>query len=123
MTSITDIPVALFDGPYYGSSDNRTNVTSATATPASFDGVTAYRTIIFKYPGLENNMIPVGFHVILKFTGTDASLYSVKGFVTNGRFSLRLRRFELPSRLASWSRNSSDAGQHLGGYIVLLDGV
>lgn len=86
MTNISDITIELFGGAYYGSSDNRTNLTSTTNTPISFDGSTAFRSVMFRYPGLASYMLPIDFYTILNVTGTDASLYSLKGFVTKSRF-------------------------------------
>lgn len=86
MTSIADITIDIFGGAYYGSSDERTNLTSATATPNSFDGTTAYRTVMFRYPGLASYMVPLDFYIILNVAGTDSSLYALKGFVTKSRF-------------------------------------
>lgn len=86
MTDIADITVSLFGGAYYGSSDNRTNLTSTTNTPISFDGTKAFRTVMFRYPGLASYMLPLDLYVLLDVTGTDASLYSLKGFVTKSRF-------------------------------------
>lgn len=86
MTNISDITVALSGFVYYGSSDERTNVTSTSTTPSSFDGSSAYRRILFRYPGSASYMIPLDFFVMLDISGTDASKYFLKGFVTNSRF-------------------------------------
>ncbi|KAB5577993.1 copper amine oxidase [Coniochaeta sp. 2T2.1] len=86
MTNISDITIAIFGGAYYGSGDNRTNLSSTTNTPISFDGSSAFRSVMFRYPGLASYMLPLDFYVILNVSGTDASLYTLKGFVTKTRF-------------------------------------
>ncbi|KAJ9137572.1 Amine oxidase [Pleurostoma richardsiae] len=86
MSNISDITVALFDFVYYGSSDERTNVTTTSNTPVSFDGTTASRNVMFRYPGVASYMTPLDLYVLLNVTGTDASKYTLKGIVTNSRF-------------------------------------
>ncbi len=86
MTEIADITRALFNGTYYGSSDNRTDITESSTGPNSFDGTTSWVTSIFRYPGQASYLIPLDFYVLLDITGTDASKYSLRGFVTNTRF-------------------------------------
>ncbi|KAB5545872.1 copper amine oxidase [Coniochaeta sp. 2T2.1] len=86
MTNISDITIAIFGGAYYGSGDNRTNLSSTTNTPISFDGSSAFRSVMFRYPGLASYMLPLDFYVILDVSGTDASLYTLKGFVTKTHF-------------------------------------
>lgn len=86
MANISDITVALFDGAYFGSADDRTNLTSTSTTPVSFDGETASRNIMFRYPGAASYMIPLDLFVLLDVTGTDPSHYFLKGIVTNSRF-------------------------------------
>ena len=86
MSNISDITVALFDGAYFGSSDNRTNLTSTSTTPVSFDGETASRNIMFRYPGSASYMVPLDLFVLLDVTGTDPTKYFLKGIVTNSRF-------------------------------------
>ena len=87
MSNISDITAALFQGSaYYGSSDKRTNLTLTSGTPLSFDGTTAFRNIMFRFPGPASYMTPLDFFLLIDCTGTDASLYSLKGFVTNEKF-------------------------------------
>ncbi|KAK3317348.1 copper amine oxidase [Cercophora scortea] len=86
MAEIADITLELFDGVYYGSGDNRTNITPGSPTPVSFDGTQAYRNIMFRYPGLATYLAPIDLFVLLDVTGTDASKYFLKGIVTNSRF-------------------------------------
>ncbi|KAK0714012.1 copper amine oxidase [Lasiosphaeria miniovina] len=86
MTEVADITVALFDGAYLGSADKGTNLTAASTTPTSRDGETAYLTFMFRYPGLASYMTPIDLFVLLDITGTDASKYALKGYVTNERF-------------------------------------
>ncbi|KAK3367597.1 copper amine oxidase [Podospora didyma] len=86
MTDVADITVALFDGAYLGSSNNGTNLTAASTTPTSLDGKTSQITYMFRYPGLASYMTPIDLYLILQVTGTDASKYSLKGYVTNERF-------------------------------------
>ncbi|KAK0630517.1 copper amine oxidase [Bombardia bombarda] len=86
MSSISDITVALFDGGYFGSGDKRTNLTAGSTTPVSYDGTQAFRTIMFRYPGLASYMTPIDLYVLLDITGTDATKYFLRGIVTNERF-------------------------------------
>lgn len=86
MTDVADITIALFDGAYLGPTHNGTNITAADTTPVSIDGSTAYRAIMFRYPGLASYMLPIDFYVIMDVTGTDASKYYLRGYVTNERF-------------------------------------
>ena len=87
MSNISDITAALFQGAaYYGSSDERSNLTLTSGTPLSFDGSSAFRNIMFRFPGPASYMTPLDFFLLIDCTGTDASLYSLKGFVTNGKF-------------------------------------
>jgi primary-amine oxidase len=86
MSDVADITIALFDGAYLGPTHNGTNMTAADTTPVSIDGSTAYRTIMFRYPGLASYMLPIDFYVIMDVTGTDASKYYLRGYVTDERF-------------------------------------
>lgn len=86
MSNITDITSALLGGVYYGSSDDRSTLTATTTTPTSLDGNQAFQIIMFKVPGSTSYLRPLDFFVILDSTGTDASLYKLKGLVTNTRF-------------------------------------
>ncbi|KAK5653745.1 hypothetical protein OQA88_7901 [Cercophora sp. LCS_1] len=86
MEEIADITEALFGGVYYGSGDNRTNIVATTPTPVSLDGTTAFRTVMFRYPGLASYLTPIDFYVILDIPGTDPSKYTLRGIVTNERF-------------------------------------
>ncbi|KAF2017333.1 primary-amine oxidase [Aaosphaeria arxii CBS 175.79] len=87
MSNISDITAAMFQGGvYYGSKDNRTNLSLTSGTPQSFDGTTAFRNIMFRFPGPASYMTPLDFFLLIDCTGTDASLYSLKGFVTNEKF-------------------------------------
>jgi primary-amine oxidase len=84
MSNISDITsVLLQGGVYYGSRDNRTNLSAAGVAPLSLDGVTSYKTVMFRRPGLATYLLPLDFFVLMDITGTDASLYTFKGFVTN----------------------------------------
>ncbi|KAK3312611.1 copper amine oxidase [Apodospora peruviana] len=86
MEEIADITVALFDGAYYGSGDERTNISAGSPTPVSYDGTQAFRNIMFRYPGAATYLVPIDLYVMLDITGTDASKYFLKGIVTNERF-------------------------------------
>ncbi|KAF2461214.1 copper amine oxidase [Lineolata rhizophorae] len=90
MSSIADITVAMFNGAYYGSDDDRTNLTTTSGTPLSFDGTQAFRNIMFRYPGEPHGtasyMIPLDFYILIDCTGTDASKYFLKGIVTGEMF-------------------------------------
>lgn len=87
MSNISDITAALFQGGvYYGASDERTNLSSTSGTPISFDGSQAFRNIMFRFPGPASYMTPLDFFLLIDCTGTDPSLYSLKGFVTGEKF-------------------------------------
>ncbi|KAF1997734.1 amine oxidase catalytic domain-containing protein [Amniculicola lignicola CBS 123094] len=87
MSNISDITAALFQGlVYFGSTDDRTTLTLTSGTPLSFDGTQAWRNIMFRVPGPASYMTPLDFFLLIDCTGTDASLYTVKGFVTNEKF-------------------------------------
>lgn len=91
MGNISDITAALFQGGvYFGSSDERTNLVATSGTPQSFDGSTSFRNIMFRFPGSAaggaSYMTPLDFFVLMDCTGTDASKYYVKGFVTGEEF-------------------------------------
>jgi primary-amine oxidase len=87
MGNISDITAALFQGAaYYGASDERTNLSLTSGTPLSFDGTQAFRNIMFRFPGPASYLTPLDFFLLIDCTGTDASLYSLKGFVTGEKF-------------------------------------
>lgn len=91
MSNISDITAALFQGGvYHGSSDKRTNLVATSGTPQSFDGTTAFRNIMFRFPGSVSGsalyMTPLDFFVLIDCTGTDASKYQLKGFVTGEKY-------------------------------------
>ncbi|KAL6160555.1 hypothetical protein ACJQWK_02314 [Exserohilum turcicum] len=87
MSSISDITKALFQGAaYYGSDDPKTNLTYTSGDPTSFDGTSAFQHLMFRFPGTASYMTPLDFFLSLDTTGTDPSLYSLKGFVTNEKF-------------------------------------
>ncbi|GAB7358237.1 hypothetical protein MBLNU230_g0388t1 [Neophaeotheca triangularis] len=87
MSSIADITSSMFQGGvYYGSDNERTNLTFTEGTPISWDGMQAFRNIMFRYPGPATYLTPIDFYLLIDCTGTDASHYFVKGFVTNTRF-------------------------------------
>ncbi|KAI1372933.1 copper amine oxidase [Hypoxylon crocopeplum] len=86
MSNITDITSALLDGVFYGYKDPKSTLTATTTTPTSFDGNQAYQLIMFRLPGSTTYLRPLDFFVMLDTTGTDASLYKLKGLVTNTQF-------------------------------------
>lgn len=87
MSNISDITAALFQGAaYYGSRDERSNLSLTSGTPLSFDGTSAFRNIMFRFPGPASYMTPLDFFLLIDCSGTDPSLYSLKGFVTNEKF-------------------------------------
>ncbi|PSN63808.1 amine oxidase catalytic domain-containing protein [Corynespora cassiicola Philippines] len=87
MTNLSDITAALFQGAVYlGPDDERTNLSMTSGTPQSFDGTQAFRNIMFRFPGPASYMTPLDFFLLIDCTGTDASLYSLKGFVTGEKF-------------------------------------
>jgi primary-amine oxidase len=87
MTNISDITAALFQGgAYYGAEDERSNLSLTSGTPLSFDGTQAFRNIMFRFPGPASYMTPLDFFLLIDCTGTDPSLYSLKGFVTGEKF-------------------------------------
>jgi primary-amine oxidase len=86
-TNISDIIAALFQwGVYYESTDEISNLSLTSGTPQSFDGTSAFRNIMFRFPRPASYMTPLDFFLSIDFTGTDPSLYSLKGFVTNEKF-------------------------------------
>lgn len=85
MSNITEITSTLLRGVWYGSSDNRTTLVASTTAPTSFDGTQAFQVVIFKVPGSANYLQPLDFYVLLDVTGTDTTLYKLKGIVTNTR--------------------------------------
>ena len=87
MANLTDITSSLFPGAmYYGTSDNRSTVTTSVGTPMSFDGTGRFANVGFNFPGPALYLLPIDFYILLNVAGTDASLWSVKGFVTKERF-------------------------------------
>lgn len=86
MSNITDITTTLLGGVWYGSGDDRSTLQASTTAPTSLDGTQAFRIVIFKIPGSANYLQPLDFYVLLDVTGTDTTLYKVKGIVTNTRF-------------------------------------
>ncbi|KAI0842626.1 copper amine oxidase [Hypoxylon sp. FL0890] len=86
MSYITDITSALLGGVFYGYTDAKSTLTATTTTPTSFDGNQAFQVIMFLLPGSAMYLRPLDFFVLLDTTGTDASLYKLKGIVTNTRF-------------------------------------
>ncbi|KAI1098905.1 copper amine oxidase [Jackrogersella minutella] len=86
MSNITDITSALFGGVWYGYTDPKSNLSATTTTPTSFDGNQAFQVIMFRLPGSATYLRPLDFFVLLDVTGTDASLYKLKGLVTNTKF-------------------------------------
>ncbi|KAF2740995.1 amine oxidase catalytic domain-containing protein [Polyplosphaeria fusca] len=102
MGNISDVTAALFQGGvYFGSLDERTTLSPTSGTPQSFDGSQAFRNIMFRFPGPATYMTPLDFFLLIDCTGTDASLYSLKGFVTNEKFYASIEEL----------RNAFDAGE------------
>ncbi|OTA70509.1 amine oxidase catalytic domain-containing protein [Hypoxylon sp. EC38] len=85
-SNITDITSALLGGVFYGYNDAKSTLTATTTAPTSFDGNQAFQVIMFRLPGSATYLRPLDFFVLLDTTGTDASLYKLKGLVTNTRF-------------------------------------
>ncbi|KAI1416282.1 copper amine oxidase [Hypoxylon sp. FL1857] len=86
MSNITDITSALLGGVFYGNTDAKSTLTATPTNPTSFDGNQAFQVIMFRLPGSATYLRPLDFFVLLDTTGTDASLYKLKGLVTNTRF-------------------------------------
>jgi len=87
MSNISDITAALFQGGvYYGSRDKRTTLSASSGTPMSFDGTQCFRNIMFRFPGPGTYLTPLDFFMLIDCTGTDPSLYKLKGFVTNEKY-------------------------------------
>ncbi|KAM0809732.1 putative Primary-amine oxidase [Seiridium cardinale] len=86
MSNITDITSELLGGVWYGDYDERSTLMSITTSPSSFDGTSAFRTVVFKFPGPASYLRSVDFYLMIDITGTDTSLYKLKGIVTNTRF-------------------------------------
>ncbi|KAF2268147.1 amine oxidase catalytic domain-containing protein [Lojkania enalia] len=86
MQNISDITTALFGGVFYGRSDERSTLTYTSGDPQSFDGSQCFRSIMFRFPGTASYLTPLDFFLLIDCTGTDASHYYVKGFVTKERF-------------------------------------
>ncbi|KAI1650085.1 amine oxidase catalytic domain-containing protein [Daldinia loculata] len=86
MSNLTDITSALLGGVFYGYNDSRSTLVAAPTTPTSFNGSQAFQVIMFRLPGPASYLRPLDFYVMLDTTGTDASLYKLKGLVTNTRF-------------------------------------
>jgi primary-amine oxidase len=55
-------------------------------TPQSYDGTQAFRNVMFRFPGPASYMTPLDFFLHIDCTGTDPSLYKMKGFVTGEKF-------------------------------------
>lgn len=55
-------------------------------TPQSYDGTQAFRNTMFRIPGPASYMTLLDFFLIIDCTGTDPSLYKMKGFVTGEKF-------------------------------------
>ncbi|EGE81971.1 lysyl oxidase, variant 2 [Blastomyces dermatitidis ER-3] len=86
MSSIAHITSALFQGGlYYGEADNRTTIMPTYTDPVSFDGENAFLNIMFRFPA-NSFLTPLDFFLLIDWTGTDPSAYSVIGFVTKERF-------------------------------------
>ncbi|KAF3062770.1 Primary amine oxidase, lung isozyme [Daldinia childiae] len=86
MSNLTDITSALLGGVFYGYNDPKSTLVAAPTTPTSFNGSQAFQVIMFRLPGPASYLRPLDFYVMLDTTGTDASLYKLKGLVTNTRF-------------------------------------
>lgn len=86
MSNITDITQELLGGVWYGDYDDRSTLTSITTSPSSFDGTSAFRIVVFKFPGPASYLRSVDFYLMIDITGTDTTLYKLKGVVTNTRF-------------------------------------
>ncbi|KAI5857297.1 amine oxidase catalytic domain-containing protein [Durotheca rogersii] len=86
MSSITDITTALLGGVFLGSDHPNSTLTDTGTNPTSFDGSQAFQIAMFRRPGPATFLQPLDFFVLLDITGTDASLYKLKGLVTNTRF-------------------------------------
>ncbi|KZL84512.1 copper amine oxidase [Colletotrichum incanum] len=95
MSNISDITSDLIDGVYYGSTDNRTTLTSTSGTPLSYDGTQSFRTVIFRYPNEASYLTPLDFFVLLDVTGTDPSHYKLRGIVTNEKFFATILAFRV----------------------------
>ena len=87
MGDIADITGDVLDGVYYGAKDNRTNLVKTAGTPMSYDGSANHLQLMFRYPGTTASyLVPLDFYLMLDCTGIDASKYSVRGYVTSGRY-------------------------------------
>jgi primary-amine oxidase len=88
MTNISDITAAIFNGAVYlGASNSNTTLSLTSGTPLSFDGSQAWRSIMFRYPASNAPyLLPIDFFLLMDCSGTDASHYFIKGFVTNEKF-------------------------------------
>ncbi|KAJ4292619.1 hypothetical protein N0V90_009282 [Kalmusia sp. IMI 367209] len=118
MGNISDITSALFQGGvYFGSSDERTNLVATSGTPQSFDGTQAFRNIMFRFPGSASGaasyMTPLDFFLLIDCTGTDASKYFMKGFVTGEKFYPTIEEL----------RTAFEAGELAQEYDQTLDGA
>ncbi|KAI1389577.1 copper amine oxidase [Hypoxylon trugodes] len=86
MSNISDITSALLGGAFYGFMDSKSTLSATSTNPTSFDGSQAFQVIMFRLPGSATYLRPLDFFVKLDVTGTDASLYQLKGIITNTRF-------------------------------------
>jgi primary-amine oxidase len=86
MTNVSDITMALFGTAYYGRGDERSNMTSSSSTPLSLDGTQGFRVMVWQIPSQASYLTRLDFYLLLDVPGTDPTHYSVKGFVTNGKF-------------------------------------
>ncbi|KAL7623325.1 hypothetical protein AAE478_007006 [Parahypoxylon ruwenzoriense] len=86
MSNISDITSALLGGVFYGFQDPKSTLSATTTNPTSFDGKQTFEIIMFRYPGPATYLRPLDFFVLLDSSGTDSSLYKLKGLVTNTRF-------------------------------------
>lgn len=86
MSNITDITMELLGGVWYGDYNESSTLMSTTTSPTSFNGTSAFRIVVFKFPGPANYLRMLDFYLIIDVTGTDTTLYKLKGIVTNSRF-------------------------------------
>ncbi|KAI0893413.1 copper amine oxidase [Annulohypoxylon nitens] len=85
MSNISDITEALLGGSFHGYGNTSSTLSPTDTTPTSFDGNQAFRVVMFRFPGTATYLRPLDFFVLMDVTGTDASLYKLKGIVTNSR--------------------------------------
>ena len=87
MQPVADIVSTLFPGAaFFGTGDERSTLAHSAGTPLTFDGTEAFVNIGFNFKGPALYIIPIDFYILIDWSGTDMTLWKVKGYVTKERF-------------------------------------